>query len=63
MMPKLTNRLKGIYVTITLDKSAGDANEMMKMKNVFIAMGVDEQGNLIQYIDIGDIRSLVLQLD
>lgn len=60
--PKL-NRLIGIYVVVSPDKSAGDANEMMKAKNVFIAIVVDEKGKPIQYIDTGDIRSLLLQLD
>ena len=60
---KISKRLLGIYVAVSPDKSAGEANELMNSKGVFIAMVVDEKGKPIQYITSGDIRSLLLRLD
>jgi hypothetical protein len=54
-------RLMGIYVPINLDKNAGEANELMKTKDVSLAIIVDETGKPTHYVDTGDVRRLLLQ--
>jgi hypothetical protein len=56
-------RIIGIYVPVTLDKSAGEANELMKTKNVFLAIIVDETGKPTHFVDTGDVRRLLLHAD
>lgn len=56
-------RLMGIYVPIYLDKNAGEANELMKTKDVSLAIIVDETGKPTHYVDTGDVRRLLLQAD
>jgi len=60
---KVIKRLLGIYVAVSPEKTAGEAHELMNTKGVFIAVVVDEKGKPQQYIDTGDIRSLLMRLD
>jgi len=53
-------RLIGIYVPVNLDKNAGEVNDLMKTKEVFLAIIVDETGKPTHFIDTGDIRKLLL---
>ena len=56
-------RLMGIYVPVNLDKSAGDAYDLMKTKNVYLAIIVDETGKPTHFIDTGDVRRLLLHAE
>ncbi len=56
-------RIMGIYVPVTLDKSAGEANELMKTKDIYLAIIVDETGKPTHFVDTGDVRRLLLRAD
>jgi hypothetical protein len=56
------DRLEGIYVAVTLDKSAGYAHELMQSKDVYLSIVTDERGKPTHYVTTGDLRNLLLQL-
>lgn len=55
-------RLREIYVPVTLDKSAGDVYELMQNKSVFLAVVVDEAGKPTHFITTADVRRILLQM-
>lgn len=62
---KATPRLEwveGIYVAVTLDKSAGDAHEEMQNKGVNLAIVTDERGKPTHFVTTGDVRRVLLQV-
>ena len=55
-------RMKGIYVAVTLDMSAGDAHELMQNKGVSLAIVTDEKGKPTHFTHTGDMRRVLLQV-
>lgn len=55
-------RLKGIYVAVTLDSSAGHAYELMQKQDVRLAIVRDKRGKPTHYITTGDVRVALLQV-
>ncbi len=62
---ELKKRVEDIYVCVTLDKSAGDANELMQNKNVYLAVVLDKEGKgkPTHFITTADVRKVLLQTD
>ena len=60
---KELKRFEHIYVRVTLDKSVGDAYELMQSKDVSLAAVADETGKLTHYFTNGDVRRVLLQVD
>ena len=58
----LKKKVQDIYVHVTLDKSAGDANELMQSKGIYLAVITDEKGKPTHFFDTGDVRRVLLQL-
>ncbi|MEN6441931.1 MAG: hypothetical protein ABFD97_25500 [Syntrophobacter sp.] len=56
-------RFMGIYVQVGLDRSAGEAYDLMKSKDVYLAIIVDDSGKPTHFIDTGDVRKLLLQVE
>lgn len=61
--PRKVRRISEIYVRVTLDKSAADANELMQNKGVFIAVVTDAKGKPTHYVTTADIRTTLLEAD
>lgn len=59
----LKKKVEGIYVRVTLDKSAGDAYEQMQKKDVYLAVVLDKEGmgKPTHFITTGDVRTVLLQ--
>lgn len=55
-------RVKDIYITTTLEKSAGDTYELMQNKGVYLAVITDDKGKPTNYFDTADVRRVLLQL-
>ncbi len=55
-------RLEGIYIAVTLDKSAGDVHELMQNKGVFLAVVLDETGKPTHFFTTADVRQVLLQM-
>jgi hypothetical protein len=61
--PRKVKRINEIYVRVTLEKSAADANELMQNKGVFIAVITDEKGKPTHFVTTAEIRTALLQAD
>ena len=55
-------RFEGIYIPVTLDKSAGDVHELMQNKGVFLAIVLDETGKPTHFFTTADVRKVLLQM-
>jgi len=51
-----------IYVSMTLDRNASDAHDMMQQRGVYLAVITDEKGRPTQYVTTGDLRAVLLQV-
>jgi hypothetical protein len=51
-----------IYVSMTLDRSASDAHDLMQQRGVYLAVITDEKGRPTQYMTTGDLRTVLLQV-
>ena len=56
-------RFKDVFVRVTKDQSAGEANDLMASKGVMLAVVIDEGGKPTHFITTADVREALLQLD
>ncbi|KYK27530.1 MAG: hypothetical protein AYK19_06625 [Theionarchaea archaeon DG-70-1] len=62
MEKKLKKKVIDKFVSVTMDESAGHANELMQKKDCSVAIVVNEKGKPTHFLTTGDVREVLLRV-